>query len=732
MRARRRRAFPWLLALLWTIGAPAGAALAASTSAGRVASAPVIDGVLTEGEWSQATSLSLVHQVEPSEGAPASERTDVYLAYDRETLYLAFDARDRTPAAIRGAVSKRDDLSRDDYVEVWLDTYDDRRRAYLLRVSAAGVQEDGIYTDSTTNDLTWDGVFRSAGRVGPEGYVVEIAIPFRSLRFAGGATPRWGLHLFRWIAHKQERVSWRPISRNVGSQLAQMGELRDLTGVFTGRTLDVIPTLTTSMTDERQPPTTGAANGGLRRQGQIEPGLTASYALTPNLAVSGTANPDFSQVEADVPQITANQRFPLSYPEKRPFFLEGAEVFRSVYSAAPRVVDTRQIVDPDWGGKLTGKVGRTSLGWLMASDRAPGLRAAPGTPGHGENALFTVARASRDVLRQSNIGGFLTDYRFAGSWNTVATIDGRWQVDDRQLIAWQGSYSWTRELDGTRRQGGGSYLAYNYVSRSWDVIVTDSHYARDYRVATGFLRRTGYNRTYLVLGRSVRPSTPSWYVKVRPFVVTLWFRDGRGRTDESFFDPGVDLEFPRGLSVYAYHSRRRDTFLGRTFDTHATVASWSVRRFKRITLEGRQELGTGVHFDPVRPAIGRLLDSVLEATVQPSPALATSVLLLVNRVDDRATGRPLVEQRIARSRTLYQFSRAHAARAIVEYESTAGRLGVSLLYSFTPQPTTAVYAGYGDVLYDELDPLTRQRRPREGWLRQNRTFFLKLSYGLRR
>lgn len=251
------------------------------------------------------------------------------------------------------------------------------------------------------------------------GYEVEIAIPFRSLRFAGGDVRTWGLHVQRWIARKAERISWQPQSREATSLLTQMGTLTGLSAIRTQRPLDLIPTLTASAVTIPAPDDT-------RTTREASPGVTATWQVTPNAAISAAVNPDFSQVEADVPQIDVNQRFPPFYAEKRPFFLEGGQYFRS--PGALTFVNTRQIVDPDWGVRLAGKVGSNTVAALSARDR--------------NGAVFHLARYQRDLGANSTIGAFLTERRLAGSVNRVLALDGQIRFS-KQTIGFQAGRSTT-------------------------------------------------------------------------------------------------------------------------------------------------------------------------------------------------------------------------------------------------------------------------------------------------
>ena len=476
--------------------------------------APSIDGVLSDDEWASAVTFTLEHQTQPGDNVPPTERTEVRLGYDAEHLYLAVRAWDSDASAIRARVTRRDDIAGDDYVTIHLDTYDDRRRAYVFAFNPLGIQSDGIYNEGVSTgrnfdaniDRTWDGVLRSKGAVTEDGFVIEAAIPFSTLRFAGGADRQWGLHVQRWIARKAENVSWQPLARESASLLTQMGAIAGLREVRGQQRLELQPTLVSSLTSERRP------GDRYVRLGDADPGLTANFAVTPNLALAGTLNPDFSQIEADVPQIEVNQRFPLFYPEKRPFFYEGGQFFRS--PGALTFVNTRQIVDPDWGAKLTGKIGRNTVGALVASDAAPGLQVPSSSPTYEDNASVLVGRYQRDFLANSTIGGFVTDRRFAGDRNTVFAVDGQIRLP-LNTIGFQVAGSSTASGPNSDT-GSATYVWYDHVGRHFRLFVNDQRLTDDYESDVGFVRRTGFRAHSTTIGYELQSDSGGWWVRARP------------------------------------------------------------------------------------------------------------------------------------------------------------------------------------------------------------------------
>ncbi|MDX6382804.1 MAG: hypothetical protein QOK48_377, partial [Blastocatellia bacterium] len=337
---------------------------------------PVIDGKLDDEIWQHAAVLKDFYQIQPGDNIAPSKPTEVMLGYDAKFLYVAFHCYDE-PDQVRATIAKRDDIFNDDYVGILFDTFNDKRKAYEFDFNPFGIQADGIWTDGQNEDFSPDIVMESKGMMTTDGWTVEVAIPFKSIRYVAGKDKIWGAHFWRRIKRFNNELSmWMPINRDISSWLAQEGRLSGLEGISAERTLELIPSLTLSETGKRKGTLTplqinnGQLDPGrfLNEPVKFYPGLTGKYTITPNVTLDFAIKPDFAQVESDQLVVRANQRFPIFFPEKRPFFLEGIDIFRTPIQA----VDTRAIVDPLVAIKLTGKIGRNSFGLIAASDNGPG------------------------------------------------------------------------------------------------------------------------------------------------------------------------------------------------------------------------------------------------------------------------------------------------------------------------------------------------------------------------
>lgn len=419
----------------------------------KVASTLVIDGKVDEDIWKEAAVFKDFYQTGPGDNVAPSRPTEVYMIYDEKYLYIAFKCWDEKDK-VRATLAKRDNVFGEDNVRVWLDTYNDQRRAYVLGFNPYGVQQDGIYTEGQGADFSVDIIMESKGVIEDWGWSVEVKIPFKSLRYAAGNGKLWGFNAARNIDRfNDEFDQWLPDDRNVSGFLIKHGKISGLDGIKYERTLEVVPSVTVSETGNRvrtfdryylgQNP--GVIDNGrwVNRPINADLGVTLKYTLSPNVTFDAAINPDFAEIEADAPVVTANQRFPIFFEEKRPFFLEGKDIFNS----SMRIFDSRSIVDPDLAAKLTGKTGKTTFGFLVASDKAPGnyeendrndLAVRPRIDEFlDKNATFAVLRLKRDFGKENNIGFFGTYRGFPEQKNLVAGFDGRIKINPTTTSTFQ-------------------------------------------------------------------------------------------------------------------------------------------------------------------------------------------------------------------------------------------------------------------------------------------------------
>ncbi len=381
-------------------------------------------------------------QRDPVDGDPASQHTDVYLGYDDLNLYVVFVAFDDEPDRIRAHLNRRENVEGEDIVEIQIDTFLDHRQAYTFIVNPLGVQADAIWKEGADFDWSFDTVWQSRGQITDRGYVAWFAIPFKSLRFPDTDQQRWGFLLVRDIPRSNESSFYPRMTRQVQSRLAQEGIMGGIRGISPARNAQINPYVTGR--SFRLADADNTVTGDFVRDQEFDGGLDAKMVFKDALVLDLTANPDFSQVESDDPQITVNERFELYFPEKRPFFLENADYFRTPIN----LLFTRRIVDPRAGARLTGKTGRNNLGLLFIDDEAPGK-----LDGSGGAAKIGALRYSRDLLRQSSLGFLFTDRELGNRYNRVASVDTRLRIGPHWVFSGQAAESRTRDQAGETTSG---------------------------------------------------------------------------------------------------------------------------------------------------------------------------------------------------------------------------------------------------------------------------------------
>lgn len=695
-----------------------------------------VDGRLDEAAWQGAAVLTGFTQSTPAEGIPARERTEVLVFYTPRELFIGVRAHAADPSRIRSTLAERDQITADDHVRILLDTFHDRRRAFAIFVNPLGIQQDGTFADGGFNGFRFspDFIFDSRGRLTGEGYEVEIRIPLRSLKFPTGATQTWGLNVIRVIPSAGAEESWAPRSRNQPAELAQSGVLSGIQGLRPGRLVEVNPTFTArreGTTDE----------DGFRR-GPTEPdvGVNLKYGITSELTLDATLNPDFSTVEADADQITVNERFALSLQEKRPFFLEGADLF----STPESLVYTRSIVAPAAGARVTGKVGALNLAWLGAVDDAPRDNPARFAP-EAARALVQIGRLRRDVGQGSTVGVLATSRVVGGAFNHVAAADARFRFGRAYTLGAQVGGSWTRSwqpdeagtdsagapgarvpvaLDDRAAHIGQVYL--DRTARRWGYLVALRDVPADFRTETGFVRRTGI--TSLSGGNRV-----SWYGAPGALVEELDFVQGgdllyMGR-DFWRGGGGVEGELRLDLSAELRGNHEIEIGVGRGFYTldPADYAGYSVpvpdgSETGDALVDARMGGLNGVSLG-VESSYFKWMDVGFEASYGGTPLFAEGTRgrewSLEAELELRPTAALRVDARLRRvllyrDRDGSRYSRALVPRLRAEYQITRA-FAVRALAQYAVEEVDVLRAPDGRPYLRDGEPFRVRRGNRPAW-----------------
>ena len=697
-----------------------------SVQAQRATEPPTIDGRLDDAAWRDAVLITDFTQTNPVEGAPPTERTEVRIAYDADHLYFAFYAHYTDPTQMRANRADRDRLRRDDWIAVMFDTFLDQQRAYRFSVNAYGIQGDAILRGGRSmrgppgggGDSSWDALFETGGAIVRDGWTAEMAIPFKSLRYPsrGAGEHRWGFQITRTLQSKDETLVWAPMTRAVAGVLTQMGTLGGLRGLSVSRNLELLPTATAiqlgRLTD------TGYAEG----ETQPDFGFNMKYGVTSNLTADFTLNPDFSQIEADRPQIETNQRYALFFPELRPFFLEGQEIFRT--PGRTNLVHTKTIVDPQIGAKLTGKTGNTTLGVLVANDAAPGKFDDPSAYGFGETANFVIGRARYDLYSQSYIGAIMTDREFLDSYSRVAGVDGRFRLGQTHRAQFLAVTSSHRDLDGIAGSGPMFNAALRRDSRHLSYSVDFNSIDPDFRTDAGFVRRVDMQQFDADVEYEWWPE--SWLISWGPQFRYRRNVDHAGILQDEDFRADLSARFARNVFFRADAQREMERFQG--IDFHKTRFSMrnGINTSRRFSLFYGIDWGEQIRFVE-NPFLGRMLDYNIGLTLLPTSRLNTRFDLDTARFSDMHTGELVFGVKILRAFTTYQFTDRLLVRNILEHNTGNGKVGINLLFTYRVNAGTAFYIGYDDRLQEGIY-LDRERFYNRDLQRQQRAFFTKLQY----
>ena len=686
----------------------------------------------------------------PKDGEPASQRTEAYLGYDDKHLYVIFVAFDTEPQAIRARMSRRENIDDDDLVQVMLDTFSDERRAYSFIANPLGIQQDRLWAEGQNPDVSFDTLWYSEGRLTDEGYVVWMAIPFRSLRFPTNGN-RWGIVLQRIIQRANEYSYWPHVSSRIAGRLNQEAKVEGLENISPGRNIQLIPYgvfRSFRALDQRDASTPFFHSKTL----EADIGLDTKFVIKDRLVLDLTVNPDFSQVESDEPQTTVNQRFEVYFPEKRPFFLENSSFFVTPID----LLFTRRIADPQFGARLTGKLGRYALGALFADDQSPGRLVPEGDPLAGRRAYFGVARVSGDIFKNSSIGMIYTERRFEREFNRVGGVDFRFKFADNWMAEGQAVTSSTRDEDGVYSAGPAYQLFAEYAGRQFIFNTFFVDTSKGFITRPGFFRRPDLRRFSNFARYEFRPEGKLLMSHgVSVFQLNLWAHDGTPL--ERYHELGYFFNFQRQTHLCFSANAGRERLRAGEFDglmqdreypTGGRGVHFQTSFFPQLTFDGQATWGRTINFSPRTgaPVSARDHFASLRVTVRPVTRLTVENRYLLSRLRVVGAEASIFNSHIVRSKWNYQLTRALSLRFIAQYNSllvneqfsglqTTKSANVDFLITYLPHAGTAVYVGYNSNLQN-LDPALsvvddNLLRTRSRFINDGRTVFVKVSYLIR-
>ena len=713
-----------------------------------------VDGVLDEPDWARAEPIGDLRLVEDREGEAPSESTEVRVLFDATRVYFGFRCSNRGPGAIRGSLAPRDQILDLDFAGVMLDTYRDRHRAYAFAVNPYGVQLDGIYLGGDVN-TEWDGVWDAEVTRDSSGWTAELAIPLRTISFPEHGPGAWGFMVRRKIAKNDEICSWPLVRAAVGGD--DMLQAADLTGLDDLRgagLFDLQPYVASAVSDERAP------DGSWHDSDRHDVGVDARVQLTSTLVLSATVNPDFSQVEADALQIEVNQRYPLFYDEKRPFFLEGADIFGTAFD----LIYTRRIADPAYGAKLTGRLGHARVGAIVVRDDGGGTLAGVGggpTEGVSGHGWFQLGRAAWEFGEESSVGALVALHQSdavdlpgvvpAGEFgvaaqdrasNAVYALDADLRLSRRWFFHGQLAASRTHAdttAFGVRWDSTGVFefrearrrqcndIAYgaelDYTDGIRDLQFFHQFAGPGFRTESGFLSRVDFRRTRVNSDFYIRPNN-AVLRSIQPILDGYVMHDPDGSIQEWWWSPMVDWKFQKQTHVLTEFGRTQERWQGRDHLTNRVEFEVENSYWRVLTASLEGEVGDGIYYggDAAASYLGWLEHYAVEGTLRPSPRLTVEMETARDRFS-RDHGRGVVyDVWTLGAKATWQFTRRLYVRLYPQYDTDAEHLDADALIGYVLHPGSVVYLGYnGDA--DRLDGRTRATA---------HAAFLKISYRFQR
>ena len=694
-----------------------------------------IDGELNEAVWKKSPTFTLDYETRPGDNTPAAVKTEMWVTYNHSHVYVGVRAHDPDPSKIRARLTDRDNAFQDDFVGVVLDTFNDERRAFEFFVNPLGVQMDLFQSDVTgTEDQSWDAIWDSAGRLTSTGYEVEMAIPFTSLRFPRNSGPQtWGIDALRIYPRDQRyRIGLNALPRGSTCYLCNESKLVGFQGIKPGLNMELDPTLTAQRLEVRND------NGSFESDSKADPGLTARWGITPGITLNATVNPDFSQVEADAAQLEVNKAFALFYPEKRLFFLEGADFFDTKIQA----IYSRNIADPNWGVKLTGKQGRSAFGMIVTQDDLtnfvfPGNQFSSLGSVDDENTS-SILRYRYDLGSGSTIGGLATSREGTGYHNRVAGVDSllRWGQEAFRIEILGSQTEYPESFQETFDQPAGSLTGtsmravYQHIERSWMGYALYIGASDDFRADLGFIPQVGYHKGY-ALGERYWYSDENkhWWRQLTFGLETTWTYDRSREPLQQQIAPYFLIQGSREYFSNTYFGVGPSYYLGKRFDRTFLNHYWEMRPTGSLYLSFEGRIGQEIDYDNVRQ--GNILRLIPGIRVDAGRHLRLQLNHNFEQLD--VQDERLYQANITEVRATYQINARTFVRAITQYFDVSRNTDLytfeiserdrdlfnQFLFSYKINPQVVLFLGYSDNYQNTLVKNLSQA---------NRTLFFKVGY----
>lgn len=687
-----------------------------------------IDGELSENVWNNSPLANELITFYPTDKEVLGQKTELWVAYDRRNLYFAAKCYDTEPGKIKSSICRRDNISNDDWLGVIIDPMGNRQSSYEFYVNPNGIQEDGITSavNGLTIDKSPDFVWESASKMTNEGYQMEICIPLESIRYKGDKETKMGIMFMRYVNHLGKMGSW-PEIKSGQTQFHFMATTvyNDLQKTLN---LEILPNFTFSSNTGRLDVDTWDKSDISR-----EFGVSLKYGITSSVTIEGTVNPDFSQVESDAFQVEVNQRYPVSYSEKRPFFMEGTHAFDFGIVNQGLMVSTaytRRIIEPDWAAKLSGTAGKVLFTVLAANDRAadPLQIINEADPLQSINVFWGIARAKYNLGGDNSLGILYSGSHFDGGKNDVLGADFQYRFLKKARFTASYLYSNTLRPNKTVIEKGNGFNAMlQYAAREFATWLTYERYDGGFFMSSAFLNESNLSRVQVYAGPNFYPKDTffsSWIRKIHPYIKYATQRNLDNRLDENSWRLGMNLFFTvSGFAKIEFHDDK-ELCKGQFFKPRRFFFYGGLQLFKWLYVEGTFISGGRVSYRSASPFLGSWNSLRVTSAIQSSSNLSIYLEFIHDDFYQESPRQRVYTLDIYNLLATYQFNRYFFVRGALRYNNNSHVLITDFLASLTLIPGSVVHLGYGSLYDDRI-------RDNGTLLNSKNSLFFKISYLLR-
>lgn len=699
-----------------------------------------LTGKLSDPLWKLSDAAELDYEIQPGENTPAREITSVRVLYNSDYVYFGFACMDSSTELIRSHVTDRDKMMDDDFVGVILDCYGTMQNGYEFFANPYGIQFDAMRT-ADNEDASFDAVWTAVGNINTAGYTLEMAIPLKSLRFPPEKDQHWLAEFVRNMPRvSRYQMTWTPIDRNNPCLLCQGGTIDGVSKIESSNNIEVLPYVMSAQTgssSNANDPASAFVNGSITAR----VGAGIKYSPSSSLMIGAVVNPDFSQIESDATQISVNNTFAIFYPEKRPFFLEGADL----YSTTAPIFYSRMINDPIASTKLTEKLGQFSLAYLGAEDRNSPII----VPGEEESdfvetsmkSFSNIARARYEFGNESFLGGLATTRNFSNAHNYVGSLDWNFLFFSNYYFSGQAAYSDTKEIndqslfssarffgatgktasfDGESYSGSGMQVDFKRNARDYSFDLSYSNSSPTFQAQDGFITTTGIRNINYWQGYTIYP-------------VNSIVENASIQTNSGFHFDDAGLQKERWIWVEAQAQLRSQTYISvnyMPFDNelfhdvyfrHDYQTGFSVNSNPSsvIAVYFSGSVGRFIYRTDV-PELGRGNNFNLETVIKPTEKFSLDLSYARSRLWSVSSGQLFYDGYISRGVIIYQFSPELFVRLISQYDRFAKQIQIDPMLSYKLNPFTVFYAGSNHDFSKFDQPYGIERTVQQ--------FFVKLQY----